>query len=73
MAEPLDRFAKNLRRVRDAKGISQEGLAHRADLSASHVAKIEQRKREPGLEVIVKLTKALGVSAAELFEGIDGR
>jgi transcriptional regulator with XRE-family HTH domain len=73
VAKPLDRFAKNLKRVRKARGISQEALAHSANLSPSHVAKIEQRKREPGLEVIVKLSKALRVSAAELFEGIDGR
>jgi DNA-binding XRE family transcriptional regulator len=71
--DPLDRFARNLKRVREERGISQEALAHRADLSPSHVGKIEQRRREPGVRTIVKLSKGLRVSAAELFEGIDGR
>jgi ribosome-binding protein aMBF1 (putative translation factor) len=73
VTDPLDRFVVNLRRLREERGISQEKLAHRANLSPSHVAKIEQRKREPGVRTIAKLTRGLRVSAAELFEGIDGR
>jgi hypothetical protein len=34
---------------------------------------IERSEREPGVRTVSKLATALGVSAAELFEGIDGR
>jgi len=73
MRDPLDIFAANLRRVRTARGLSQEGLAHASDLNMTHVAKIERSEREPGVRTVSKLATALGVSAAELFDGIDGR
>jgi transcriptional regulator with XRE-family HTH domain len=73
MLDPLNIFAANLRRLRRELDLSQERLAHRADLSVTHVAKIERSEREPGIRTVSKLAKALEVSAAELFEGIDGR
>jgi transcriptional regulator with XRE-family HTH domain len=73
MPDPLDAFAANLKRIRLQRGLSQERLAHTADLNMTHVAKIERSEREPGVRTVAKLTKALGISAAELFEGIDGR
>jgi len=73
MPDPLDTFAANLRRLRHERGFSQEHLAHTADLNMTHVAKIERSEREPGVRTVSKLAKALEVSAAELFDGIDGR
>lgn len=73
MPDPLDIFAANLRRLRQERGLSQERLAHSADLNMTHVAKIERSEREPGVRTVAKLAKALQVSASELFEGIDGR
>jgi transcriptional regulator with XRE-family HTH domain len=71
--DALDIFAVNLRRVRQLRGLSQESLAHEADLNMSHVAKIERSEREPGVRTVSKLARALEISAAELFDGIDGR
>jgi transcriptional regulator with XRE-family HTH domain len=73
MRDPLDIFAANLRRIRQECGLSQERLAHCADLHMSHVAKIERSEREPGVRTVSKLARALGVSASELFCGIDER
>ena len=73
MPDPLDIFAANLRRIRRERGLSQERLAHEADLNTTHVAKIERTEREPGVRTVAKLAKALGVPAAELFEGIGAR
>jgi len=73
MPDPLDIFAANLRRLRQERGLSQERLAHDADLNMTHVAKIERCEREPGVRTVAKLAKALGVPAAELFEGIGVR
>jgi transcriptional regulator with XRE-family HTH domain len=72
MPDALPIFAANLRRARIAQGLSQEALAHAADLNMTHVARIERAEREPGVRTIAKLTEALGVSAAVLFEGVDG-
>jgi transcriptional regulator with XRE-family HTH domain len=73
MPDSLDIFATNLRRIREDHGLSQERLAHAADLNMTHVAKIERSEREPGVRTISKLAVALNVSAADLFDGIDGR
>ncbi len=73
MPDPLDIFAANLRRLRQERGLSQEGLAHDAGLNTTHVAKIERTEREPGVRTVAKLANALGVPAAELFEGIGAR
>jgi transcriptional regulator with XRE-family HTH domain len=42
MPDPLDVFAANLRRVREAQHLSQEALAHASGLNTTHVAKIER-------------------------------
>jgi transcriptional regulator with XRE-family HTH domain len=73
MRDPLDVFAANLKRLRQERGWSQERVAHEAALNPSHVAKIERTEREPGVRTISKLSQALGISASELFDGIDGR
>ena len=73
MPDSLATFAANLRRIREAQGLSQERLAHAANLNMTHVAKIERTEREPGVRTIAKLAVALQISAADLFDGIDGR
>jgi XRE family transcriptional regulator, regulator of sulfur utilization len=73
MPDSLATFAANLRRIREAQGFSQERLAHAANLNMTHVAKIERTEREPGVRTIAKLCLALRISAADLFDGIDGR
>jgi transcriptional regulator with XRE-family HTH domain len=73
MRDPLDVFSANLKRLRLERGWSQERLAQESGLNVSHLPKIERSEREPGVRTVSKLATALGVSAAELFEGIDGR
>lgn len=73
MSDPLDVFAANLRRVRQERCLSQERLAHSADLHMSHVSKIERSECEPGVRTVSKLARALEVSASKLFDGIDWR
>jgi transcriptional regulator with XRE-family HTH domain len=60
-------FAANLRRLRHAKGISQEGLAYEADVNRTYLSKLEKGVSYPGLEIIAKLAEALGVEPAELL------
>jgi transcriptional regulator with XRE-family HTH domain len=37
-------FAANLRRLRHAKGLSQEDLAYEADVNRSYMSKLEKRR-----------------------------
>lgn len=54
-------YAKALRTVRAARGISQQELALKAKLDASYVSRIESGDRIPTLEVLGTLAKELKV------------
>jgi transcriptional regulator with XRE-family HTH domain len=62
----------NLRRLRHAKGISQEDLAYEAGVNRTYLSKLERAATYPGLEIIVKLATVLEVEPAELLR-ISGR
>lgn len=60
-------FAENLRRLRAEKGVSQEELAHRADLDRTYISYIENRKYAVSIDVLERLAKGLGVYPSELL------
>ena len=60
-------FAANLRRLRHAKGISQEDLAYEAGVNRTYVSKLEKGVSYPGLEIIAKLATVLEVEPAALI------
>jgi len=57
-----------LRRMRQAKGLSQEDLAYKADIDRTYVSSLERAVYSPTIEVVDKLAKALGTDAAELLK-----
>jgi len=61
-------FAANLRRLRHAKGISQEDLAYSANVNRSYISKLEKGASYPGLEILAKLANVLGIEAADLLK-----
>jgi len=61
-------FAANLRRLRHAKGLSQEDLAYEADVNRSYMSRLERGATYPGLEIIGKLAAVLKVEPAELLK-----
>lgn len=64
------RFAANLREHRTRAGFTQEALGRRCGLNRIEVGLIERAQREPRLTTIVKLANGLGISPADLLEGI---
>jgi transcriptional regulator with XRE-family HTH domain len=68
--EPLEAFAANVRRLRQERNLTQEALAHKADLNLTDIARVETLKRDPGVKVIAKIAYGLGVPTAALFEGV---
>jgi transcriptional regulator with XRE-family HTH domain len=65
-----DRFAANLRRAREAAGISQEELAEQCEIHRTEVSLLERGGREPRLGTMVKLATALGTTPGALCSGI---
>lgn len=63
-----DRVGANVRRLRKAKGLSQEALAHEAGMSMRYLAGLERGEENPSLVFLVKLAEALEVEPGALFE-----
>lgn len=61
-------FAANLRRLRNAKGVSQDDLAYEANVSRSYLSQLEKGAFYASLNVIGRLAKALAVEPAELLK-----
>lgn len=62
------RLARNLRRLREAKGWSQEAFAHEAGIHRTYVSDLERGARNPTISVVERLAKPLGVRAGELLD-----
>ncbi len=71
--QPLDAFARTVRKARRDLELSQEALADRAGLSSKHVGEIERANKDPRLTTVLKLARALDVRSGELFTAVDER
>ncbi|MDP3675571.1 MAG: helix-turn-helix transcriptional regulator [Novosphingobium sp.] len=62
------RVGANLRRAREAEGISQEELADRSGLHRTYVSGVERGIRNPTVIVLEKIAKALKVKTSSLLD-----
>lgn len=60
-------FAANLRKYRQAAGLSQEELAHRADIDRTYVSALERSVYAASIDVLGRLAKELNVEASDLL------
>lgn len=67
-----ERVAKNLRRLRQEKSVSQEELAHRAQVNRNYVGMIEREEYSVSVDLLDKLAVALDVDPLEFFR-IEGK
>ena len=63
-------FAAELRAQRSALKLSQEELAHRAEVNRTYIAKLELAQNQPTLCVLHRLAGALNSELPELFQAI---
>jgi transcriptional regulator with XRE-family HTH domain len=57
-----------LKKLRTARGMSQDALAEKANITREYVNKLEAGRYDPTVSVVQRLAKALKVSVAELVE-----
>ena len=62
-----ERLGRNVRQLRQDKGLSQEGFAHEAGIHRTYVSDIERGARNPTITIVQRLAVALGVDAADLL------
>ncbi len=65
------RLAKRVRRLRVARGWSQEVLADVAGLHRTYIGSIERGERNVSLEAMEQIAQALEIPLAELFSDED--
>lgn len=61
------RIAANLRRIRAAKGVSQEALAFDSNVDRSYISGIERETFNPTIDLLEKLAKALEIDVGEFL------
>ena len=65
----MSNIANNLRKLRKAKGLSQERLARLANVANNTIVKIEAGKnKNPTLDTLKKIAKAFEVSVDDLIQ-----
>lgn len=57
------RLRLNVRRLREARGLSQEGFRFESGLDRTYISGIERGVRNPTILVVERIAKALGVPA----------
>jgi ribosome-binding protein aMBF1 (putative translation factor) len=69
--EVKERFGLNVRRLREAAGLTQLELSMRSGVDAAEISRLERAAKEPMLGTIVRLADGLGVAAGELLRGVE--
>lgn len=65
----MSTISKNIRKLREQKGISQDRLSKLADISLNTIAKLEiNDSQNPTIETLQKIAKALGVGVEDLIK-----
>jgi len=62
------RFAKNMKRLRKAKGLSQGDIHRATGIDRAYISNLEAGKQNPTLETIAKIAEALGVNSDQLLK-----
>jgi transcriptional regulator with XRE-family HTH domain len=68
---PAEKVGANLRRLRQAAGLSQETLSFRAEIHRTQISLYETGDRLPRLLSLVRLAGACGVTPDDLLAGIE--
>jgi len=59
---------KRIQELRKSRGLSQDQVAERADISPNYLSRIECGKENPTLDMLIKLSHALEVEMWEMFD-----
>lgn len=62
-------ISKNIRKLREQKGVSQDRLSKLADVSLNTIAKLElDETQNPTIETLQKIANALDIKIEKLFK-----
>ena len=71
MTSPIpSTLGRRIAECRDGLGWTQKTFAEKADLSVTFVSEVENDRRTPGADALLRLAEALGVSLDYLVKGV---
>lgn len=70
--QDLTKLGDRIREQRKKLGLTQEGLAHKAEIDRSYIGGVERGERNLTLKVLCAICVALECDIAELTKGIPG-
>lgn len=65
----MKEFSKNLKKLRNEKGMSQKALADQLHVERSTVSGWETKDRVPDAEILIRLVAVLNTSIDDLLKG----
>jgi transcriptional regulator with XRE-family HTH domain len=68
---PPSGLGKAIRRLREERGMTQEGLAHEAGATVATISAIERGKTNPNWGTVEAIAHAFGVSIADLAKAAE--
>ena len=68
-----ERFGQHIRALRRSRGLTQEQLAERSELSTDSIRRIEQGRLTPSLTTIAKLGRGLQANVSTIVAGVERR
>ena len=68
MVDVRQRLARNLRKLRQAKGVSQAAFADEAGLHRTYISDLERGTRNPSMTLVDKIARALDVPLGTLLD-----
>ncbi len=68
MNNSAKKLGVNIRRIREAKGMTQGDLCRKLEIDRAYMSNVENGNKNPTLATIEKIAKALGVSIDELMK-----
>lgn len=61
-------FAKNVRQIRRLKELSQEELAHQANISRVYIGEVERGERNITIDLMERIAEALDIPLEQLLQ-----
>jgi transcriptional regulator with XRE-family HTH domain len=68
MTDTAKKLGLNIKRLREAKGMTQGDLCRKLDVDRAYMSNVESGKKNPTLATIERIASALDVSINELMK-----
>ncbi len=64
-------LGNELRKARMRAGLTQEELAFRADVDRTYISMLENDKKSPTVDMLLRICKPFGITASQLLAKVE--